>query len=580
MGTPLDRTFVAAKRALRNAIGLFLTQAQYARVSAYFFRLRQMLDPEERAYFRIKAFSEADFNARKGEAKVLILGLRTFSAYDLSVFEKVLSDALKHNGAEVKILICDNVLDSCDVDVKGCATQKSACYVCKKGREKYKKNYKNEYVSFARFTSLEEIESTKTTVAGLNDDELINFKYLGVNLNEYAVESTIKYFRKGNFDGKSPEHLKVLRHYTIQGIISLNVAKRVIETENPTHFVSLHGCYVSWGPFAEYCLNKGIHIVTYNYIPHKMGCCSFATGKYSPPGVRLDLTVETKRLWACFKEKELSEDQKKKIRDFLWLKKQGKTLDYKLYNMGKSSFRDRDKIRELLDSNKRKFVLCPNLLWDIGLEMQGSGFFTDIYDWMYRTIEYFTKNKESFLLIKPHPGEASIGYTEEGVNEVILQHFGTLPDNILFIPKDYPVTSFDLSDKGCILITYNGTVGLECSYFKKPVLVGGNSHYVEAEAAFRVNSREEYFDCIKDPKKLYDFPVNNSDLIEKYGYFYYFRLPFEIPFLRKDMWLGHWIDWDKLSNYEEFIKNDASMNHLAQAIIDKRSIVAFSGSDT
>lgn len=128
-------------------------------------------------------------------------------------------------------------------------------------------------------------------------------------------------------------------------------------------------------------------------------------------------------------------------------------------------------------------------------------------------------------------------------------------------------------DKKVLGITYNSTLGLEFSYFKKPILVGGNIHYTDAGAAMKIHSQEEYFNLIENPEPLFEYPIKNFDLIEDYAYFYFFKLIIPIPFIKKDVWLGYCIDWSVLSNYEEFIKKDRVMNYMARSIIDKQMVL-------
>ncbi|MFH1772638.1 MAG: hypothetical protein ABH872_07475 [Candidatus Omnitrophota bacterium] len=562
-----SNNFLEAKKKIKKTFKVFLSDERHYKLSVFLYRIKQLLNTEERKYIKNIALSKRICQPKETKAKVIILGLRTFSTHNLSVFDKVLSDSLRHNGADAKVLICDNILESCDIRTIGDLPQKVFCHKCKMERKQYKKMYGNDYLSFSQFISLEEIEQARKIVSLLDDKDLINFSYMDVNISLHAIDSTIKYFRKSNFNPENSRHLEVMRHNILQGVISVKVAKNLVDAEKPTHLISLHGCYVSWGPFYDYCKKNKIHVVRYSKAIHKIGYFAFVTyGRFA--------TIEDKNLWSDYREKELSLRQKEEVKEFLYKKKDGKTLDYKLYNTGKEKYAGDVSLQKIMNSNKcKKYVLYANILWDANLEYSGSNIFKDVYDWMFCTIEYFAKLKNHYLLVKPHPGEASVAYTEKGVNEVIIEHFGKLPENIVLIPKDYPITSFDLMEKECVGITYNGTTGLEHSFFQKPILVGGDISYVDAGAAMKINSRQEYFNFIINPQPLYEYPRQNFDLIERYAYFYYFKLIVPIPFFKKDVWLGHCVDWDKLSDYENFVRKDKVMNHIAASIIRKQAVV-------
>ena len=49
---------------------------------------------------------ERDYGSKK---KIVFLSLRSFTYYNLAVFEQVLGDCFREEGAEVKSLLCNNV---------------------------------------------------------------------------------------------------------------------------------------------------------------------------------------------------------------------------------------------------------------------------------------------------------------------------------------------------------------------------------------------------------------------------------------------------------------------------------------
>jgi len=511
-------------------------------------------------------------NRESNRAKIIIYGLRTYAIYNLAVFEKVLSDTLRYHGANVQNLICDNFLSSCDGATLG-QSDKKICKTCSNQRAYFKKLYPNDFLCFSQFINNNEQRLIKKATILLDADDLIDYSFLGVNVGRHALNSCNKYFKFGIFDPNDKHHLKVIKHNLFQGMLMVQIAKNLLEQENPTHFITLHGGYSTWGPIAEYLHNKGLAVYRYEKSGNNMGC--FYITKF-----REDLSdIVAKDLWEILKNEDLSKDQRNVLHRFFQDKKQGISEEYKLYNAAKRNYSD-EKLDELLNSkDRKKFALYPHVIWDKGYldsyDSMGS-FFKDDVEWMLATIKFFINRNDSILFIKPHPGERlSQDFTTHGAEKIIMDHFGSLPEHIVMIKGDYPITSFDLMDKGCIGIIFSSTVGLEHSYFKKPVITAANIHYKFAGVVPIIERKEEYFRLIEEPQPLYHFIENNYNIIERYAYYYYFRQQVRIPFFRDDMYCtGHPIDWNVLRNYEQFIANDKNMKHIAESIIDKKSVVS------
>jgi hypothetical protein len=528
-----------------------------------------------RPYFqqnKMREFLKCYPNGKSNSIRIIIYGLRTYAVNHLAVFEKVLSDALRYNGANVQNLICDSFLSSCDGATVG-QSDKKICRMCSHERAYFMKIYANDFLFFSQFINNDEQRSIREKVALLDVDNLIDYTFLGVNVGNHALNSCKKYFKYGIFDSEDERHLKVIRHNLFQGMLMVQIANNLLVKESPTHFITLHGGYSTWGPIAEYFHNKGVAVYRYEKSVNNMGY--FYITRF-----REDLSdIVARDLWEVSKNKDLSKDQRDVLRKLFQDKKCGISEEYKQYNAAKRNYFD-EKLNELLNSkDRKKFALYPHVIWDKGYldsyDSMGS-FFKDDVEWMIETIKFFINRDDRILFIKPHPGERlSEDFTSHGAEKIIMDYFGSLPENVMIIKGDYPITSFDLMDKDCIGIAFSSTVGLEYSYFRKPVIVAANIHYKFAGAVHTIKTREEYFSLIESPEPLYYFLENNYHIIERYAYYYYFGQQVRIPFFRDDMYfIGHPIDWNVLKNYEEFIANDKNIKHVAQSIIDKKSVVS------
>ena len=528
-----------------------------------------------KAYFGhhgMQEYWKTNPNNKKKKNKVIIYGLRTYATHHQAVFEKVCSDLFRFNGANVKNLICDNILPSYDGG-PGLSSW-FTCYLCRKERKYHFENFPNDFISFGQFISKEEIEQIRHDVENLSDDELEHHEYMGVRAGLHAFDS-VEFFFQYLFDRKNKDHLRKLRDGVYRGMITIKVAQNLFEAEKPTHLLTLHGAYASWGPFSEYMSKKGVKVFIYEIsLTPGMGYFNFYKLFFNEDDGRKDMRkdIPAEDAWKNKEYEALSENEREQIHNFLLKRKEGKSFDYLMFYEQKKG--NDNECLKMLNSTNKRFVLYMHSLWDRGIDDVESDCFKDHTEWLKKTIEYFIKNPDTYLFIKPHPAEFSVwDYQKHGGNDVILNFFNKLPPNIFLIKKDMPITSYELMDKGCIGITYFGTVGLESSFFKKPVLVGANTHYTKAGVVYKIKSQKEYFKLIDDPQPLYKFSHEKYYVIEKYAYHYFFRQSLRIPFYREDKWLGHCIDWDVLSNYKDFIENDKTMNHIALSILNNKNVV-------
>lgn len=537
-----------------------------------FFTIRRLKDSRP-YYFQpaMRTFWKTFPNRKEAKERVIVYGLRPYERYDLAVFEKVLSDVLRYNKANVQNLICDGFLTSCDGTTYP-ETHESLCAACQQQRKRFRKLYPNDFLRMADFLTEEDYGNARKAVNILDIFALKSYEFLGVKVGEHALTSANKHFRNQIQNYEDPRFLEVLRHSVFQGVILVLIAKGLLEREKPTHFITLHGGYSTWGPISDYLGAHGVSIYIHSKSINRVGC--FYITKAGQ-----DLSdIVAKEVWEKQKLLPLTEEQRTALHSHLNSVKRGSTTEYKVYDSTKRNEPD-TRLMELLKSNDmKKFALYPHLFWDKAfLNSYDSlgGIFSDDIEWMLETVKFFIGKKDSLLFIKPHPGEnMAADFTEYGSAELIRDRLGTLPDHIIIIDKKCRIKSFDLMDNNCIGIVYTGTSGLEHNFFKKPVLVAGEIHYARAGAALHIRSRDEYFSLLENPRPLYDFIKNNYNTIERYAYYYYFRQQVKIPFYKDDVWLGHCINWKPLADYKHFIGTDETMNGIAKAIIERRHVMS------
>tara|TARA_B100000963_G_scaffold298554_1_gene270327 strand:+ start:17591 stop:19288 length:1698 start_codon:yes stop_codon:yes gene_type:complete len=159
--------------------------------------------------------------------------------------------------------------------------------------------------------------------------------------------------------------------------------------------------------------------------------------------------------------------------------------------------------------------LCKKYNWDLkkpivgifdhsytdGLFISGRSIFKTNYEWIKHTFNQIKKVKDVNWLIKPHPIKLSethkpITSTEIEFDKIIGNNF----DNIKLFSSNLSYS--DLFDILSVIITGNGTVGIEFATFGVPCIIANNSHYDHLGFTNKPKSKVEYNHLLKNIKNI------------------------------------------------------------------------------
>lgn len=122
--------------------------------------------------------------------------------------------------------------------------------------------------------------------------------------------------------------------------------------------------------------------------------------------------------------------------------------------------------------------------------------FKDFYEWMEKTLEYCSMTKNINWIVKPHP--ASKLYEEEGVVEELVR--SKKASNIYICPSDLNTGS--LRHCADVILTVNGTIGLEYACLGIPSILSGFSCYSGFGFTHDPSTAAEYCQMIQDSPNL------------------------------------------------------------------------------
>jgi hypothetical protein len=464
------------------------------------------------------------------------------------------------------MLYCDGVLDSCDADTVF-RNQKLQCFLCKNLGCFLKNSLGLDFISYRDYLSDSDIREIKEKVKNLDVEELLDYNYLGVNVGVHAHSSAIRYFLFGKLDLVDATQVAILRKKLIYAMITTKIAERIYLKEKPNAVFMLHGGYSTWGPFRDYFRSKNVDTIIYSNMPPRFGHFIFNRNN------RANEIVSAKD-WLTFSHLPLTEREEKEIDVFFAKRFRGEIGDQKMYEKNFNPNLEKTSILESFLKNKYswRYIMYPNLAWDVGIEGKVSEIFEGVFDWIDTTIEFFKRKPDYQLIIKPHPAELIWEKCSKGIVDYIKEKHGSLPDNIILLDPNIPLTPYDLIDSRSVGLTFNGTIGLELAIAGIPVITVSYIHYREVGITKKINTLNEYFRLLENPEELISFAKKNWGLAKKYAYFYFFKSMLRIPFYRDDKWST--IDWDVVGDVKKLLDDDSNIIKICKKIINKEDIVA------
>ncbi len=238
----------------------------------------------------------------------------------------------------------------------------------------------------------------------------------------------------------------------------------------------------------------------------------------------------------------LTESQNKQLDDYLEQRFKGKfvTAGVKFWPEMKLL---EENFMEKASNFKAIVPVFTNVVFDTS-QSHANVVFTQMFEWLDSTLELIKIYPETLFVIRAHPDELRMGKeSRETVADWITQRSVEHLPNVVFVPSDKFISSYDLIRIAKFVMVYNSTIGLEASIMGKPVLCAGQARYTLIPTVFFPRSKEEFLLTLKDflETDQIDNPENFRLNARRVLYSQLFRasLPFD-QFLEDDgVWNGY-----------------------------------------
>ena len=141
---------------------------------------------------------------------------------------------------------------------------------------------------------------------------------------------------------------------------------------------------------------------------------------------------------------------------------------------------------------KQVVPVFTNVVFDTS-QPHANTLFSDMFAWLDEVLAIAKRHPETLFVIRAHPDESRSGKESlETVSGWVEARSADALSNVVFIPPDERLSSYELIQRSKFVMIYNSTIGLEAAIMGAPVLSGGRSRFTRYPIVFFPASAEEF----------------------------------------------------------------------------------------
>jgi hypothetical protein len=122
-------------------------------------------------------------------------------------------------------------------------------------------------------------------------------------------------------------------------------------------------------------------------------------------------------------------------------------------------------------------VVFPNVIFDTS-QVHANVVYPDMFAWLTDLLTVFDQHPETLFVLRAHPDEGRPGKeSRETVEDWTRRQALSERANVVFLPPQPFVSSYELIRQAKLVLIYNSSVGLEAAILGKPVLSAGRARF-------------------------------------------------------------------------------------------------------
>lgn len=433
-------------------------------------------------------------------------------ASNFNLVNLLLAGSLHNKGYKPVFLICNGVFSICPKDKEGHERSGNLffCQECFNGYSYYNKVTGVSVVfmkTLIRSSYGKEFEEELKGIRALKTvDECISFELKnGFRIGVATKKRILKYFSRSFFNNSSQE-LDIYKKFIENGLIFYYILQEYLSKNPQTKTIIAHNGTLAFLSYLfDIAERNKIDIITYETY---LGANSFIYKK-NDEVMRLRWDVEMEKYYM---KNELTHENKRLVDEFFEGLQRGKDM-YAVLNSEHKS----EKLRNL----GKYACLFTNLKADTAV-LDRNTIFPSMEQWIIDIIGFWKNQLTDLkLVLRVHPAELMLKDRSLDLVGENIKEFVNHP-NIIFIDPAEEVNSYKLIEQMEFGLVYASTITLEAMFAGKPCIIAGDPFFRTQPFAVAPNTKEEYFELVKQSVNG-DLPTKpNKEEIYRYIYFQYF----------------------------------------------------------
>ncbi len=180
---------------------------------------------------------------------------------------------------------------------------------------------------------------------------------------------------------------------------------------------------------------------------------------------------------------------------------------------------------------KQIVPIFTNVIFDTS-QPHANTVFEDMFDWLDMVLEVIREHPETLFIIRAHPDELRVRKaSRETVAGWVQATEADREPNVVFIPPNETLSSYELIQRSKFVMIYNSTIGLEASIIGAAVLCAGKARFTQYPTVFFPPTVEEVREKMKEflQAEMIDVPSDFKRNARRFLYYQLFRtsLPFD-----------------------------------------------------
>jgi hypothetical protein len=296
-----------------------------------------------------------------------------------------------------------------------------------------------------------------------------------------------------------------------------NVARKfsvLLENIKPQSAVLFNGMHFPEATAAWLCRQRGVRVIT-----HESGFQPFS-------GYFVEGSVTTYPI--TIPETDLTPEQNTRLDADLQKRLQG---DFSM-----AGIRFWSEIRNLPEdllkkaaSFKQVAAVFTNVIFDT-TQLYANVIFTDMFAWLDTLLEVFKAHPETLFVLRAHPDEARPGKSSRESVGMWFEREAAGLQNVLFIPPEERISSYELIRLSRFVLTYNSTIGLEATLMGIPALAAARAPFVDFDTVYFERDRQAYLGKLETFLAASSLQVPEKMVMHTRRFMYYRTYRFSLPF--------------------------------------------------